>query len=303
MYDIIIIGGGPAGMTAAIYARRNGKSVMLLEKEGYGGQLAAAPRIENYPGVPAVEGAVLAERITQQMMELDTDTDIGTVCEIRRADGIFTVSTEEGDSYEARAVIVAAGARHRHLGLPGEEELLGSGVSYCAVCDGSFYAGRDVAVAGGGDSALQEALLLSEICRKVYIIHRRDTFRGDAEKQRRLFARPNVEKVTDTVVSALQQQNGELTGLTLTDNVTGKESFLPVEALFVSIGSEPVLESFRDLLTLDRKGYAVAGEDGRTAVEGLFAAGDCRAKSVRQLATAVGDGANAALEACKYLEA
>jgi thioredoxin reductase (NADPH) len=302
LYDIIIVGGGPAGLTAAIYARRSGKSVLLLEKEGFGGQIAFSPRVDNYPGVPYVSGAELAEQMLSQVLALDTDTDIGTVCAIRDENGVKTVLTEEGDSFTGRCVIIAAGARHRQLGLPGETELVGRGVSYCAVCDGGFYTGGTVAVAGGGDSALQEALMLSEICRTVYLIHRRREFRGDVEKQRRLAARENVRFLTPMNVTALHEKDGDLTSLTLTDAETGEERELAVDALFVSVGQVPALEAFADALPLTGDGYAALGEDCTSPVPGIFAAGDCRSKEVRQLTTAVADGACAALAACRFLE-
>jgi len=302
MYDIIIVGGGPAGLTAAIYARRNGKSVLVLEKEGFGGQIAYAPRVENYPGVGSVAGAELAERMLTQVLELEVDTDVGTVCAVREAEGYKVVETEEGDSYESRCVIIAAGARHRHLGLPGEEELTGQGVSYCAVCDGGFYRGGAVAVTGGGDSALQEALLLSEICKEVYVIHRRETFRGDVEKQMRLFSRDNVHVLTPMSITALVEKDGALAAVKLRHNVTGEERELAVDALFVSVGQEPALENFADSLPLTEAGYAAVGEDCASPTAGIFVAGDCRDKAVRQLTTAVADGACAALSACRWLE-
>lgn len=302
LYDIIIVGGGPAGLTAAIYARRNGKSVLLLEKEGFGGQIAFSPRVDNYPGVPFVSGAELAEQMTAQVLGLDTDTDIGTVCAIRDENGVKAVFTEEGDSFRGRCVIIAAGARHRQLGLPGENDLVGRGVSYCAVCDGGFYAGGVVAVAGGGDSALQEALLLSDICKKVYVIHRRREFRGDVEKQKRLFARENVCLLTPMNITALHEKDGDLSSVTLTDAETGESRSLEIDALFVSVGMVPALEAFSDAIPLTDDGYADLGEDCVSPVPGIFAAGDCRAKEVRQLTTAVADGACAALSACRYLE-
>ena len=302
LYDIIIVGGGPAGLTAAIYARRSGRTVLLLEKEGFGGQIAFSPRVDNYPGVPYVSGAELAEQMLSQALALDTDTDIGTVCAIRNENGVKAVLTEEGDSYTGRCVIIAAGARHRQLGLPGENELIGQGVSYCAVCDGGFYAGGTVAVAGGGDSALQEALLLSDICETVYVIHRRREFRGDVEKQKRLFARENVRVLTPMNITALHARDGALTSVTLADAGTGAERELAVDALFVSVGMVPALGAFADVLPLTDDGYAALGEDCISPAAGIFAAGDCRAKSVRQLTTAVADGACAALSACRYLE-
>ena len=228
MYDIIIAGGGPAGMTAAIYARRSGKSVLLLEREGYGGQIAYAPRVENYPGVASVGGAELAERMLEQMLALDTETDVGEVLSVERAGENFTVRTEDG-VYESRAVILATGAKHRHLGLPDEEELLGHGVSYCAVCDGGFYKNGVTAVVGGGDSALQEALLLSDICRTVYLIHRRNAFRGDAEKQARLFARKNVTVLTPMEIAGFLTEDGSLRALRLKNTATGEETELGVD--------------------------------------------------------------------------
>ena len=302
VYDIIIVGGGPAGLTAAIYARRSGRSVLLLEKEGFGGQIAYAPRVENYPGVGSVQGAELAERMLSQVLELDAETDIGTVCAVEDRDGRKLVRTLEGEEYTGRAVIIAAGARHRRLELPGEGELTGRGVSYCAVCDGEFYAGGTVAVAGGGDSALQEALLLSDICEKVYIIHRRDQFRGDAEKQQRLFARENVIPVTPMNIVALEQEGGELKALRLRHAVTGAEQTLAVDALFVSVGQVPELGNFANVLPLTPDGYAQVPEGGVSPAAGVFVAGDCREKTVRQLTTAVSDGAVAALNACRWLD-
>ena len=302
MYDIIIVGGGPAGLTAAIYARRAGRSVLLLEREGFGGQIAFAPRVENYPGIASLGGAELAERMLSQAMALDTETDVGEVTAVEPKEGFFTVRTDDGSTYEGRAVILAAGAKHRHLGLEGEEELLGQGVSYCAVCDGGFYSGGTVAVAGGGDSALQEALFLSDICERVYIIHRRDTFRGDAEKQSRLLAKENVTPLLSRTVAGFETQDGALRSLRLLDAKTGEAESLAADCLFISVGQEPELENFAALIPLSADGYAVVPESGETPVPGLFVAGDCREKRVRQLTTAVSDGANAALSACRYLD-
>ena len=302
LYDIIIIGGGPAGMTAAIYARRAGRSVLLLEKEGFGGQIAFAPRVENYPGVESVAGAELAERMMEQVLALDAETDIGTAAAIIDRGETKIVRTEEGGRYEGRSVIVAAGARHRRLCLANESELVGRGVSYCAVCDGSFYAGGVVAVVGGGDSAMQEAMLLSELCERVYVLHRRESFRGDARRQAQLFTRENVTAITPVNVVELIAPEGDLTAVRLRRADTGEESVINVDALFICVGQVPELERFENVLPLTMDGYAAAPEGCQTPVPGVFAAGDCRDKTVRQLTTAVSDGACAALAACRWLE-
>lgn len=301
IYDILIVGGGPAGLTAAIYGRRSGRSVLVLEKEGFGGQIAFSPRVENYPGVGSISGAELSEQMLGQALEQGADTDVGCVTALSFTDGIWTAETDFGDRYEARSVILAVGAAHRTLGLPGEEELIGSGISYCAVCDGSFFAGREVAVAGGGDSALQEALLLSEICSKVTVIHRRDQFRGEAALLARLRERKNVAFCTPYTVEALHAEDGALASLTLRHAGTGEEKELATAALFVCYGHTPATAGFAELLPLEG-GYADCGEDCAAGKPGLFVAGDCRKKTVRQLTTAVGDGASAALSAVRYLE-
>ena len=301
MHEIVVIGGGPAGLTAALYARRSGRTVLVLEKEGFGGQIAACPRVENYPGVPGISGAELAERMMEQVLALDTDTDVGEAAELRREGGLWAVRTLEGEEHLCRAVILATGARHRRLGLAGEEELLGRGVSYCAVCDGGFYRDRDVAVVGGGDSALQEALLLSDICRRVYVIHRRTVFRGDVLRQELLFSRPNVQRLAPGTVTALLPRDGQLRAIRLREG-SGPERELAVDALFVAVGLQPQNQAFAGCLALDGDGYVLADEGGSGPAPGIFAAGDCRRKAVRQLATAVADGACAALAACRYLE-
>lgn len=301
MTDILIIGGGPAGLTAALYAARAGKSVLVLEKNGFGGQIAWSPRVENYPGIESIAGAALAEQMTAHALAQGAELDIAEITSLRRTDAGWLAQSGDGEEYAARAVVLATGAEHRRLGLPNEEALCGSGVSYCAVCDGSFYAGERVAVVGGGDSALQEALLLADVCERVYLIHRRRSFRGEKRLQERIAARENIELVTPFAVKELHERDGELSLLTLSDAETGETRGLCVKALFVALGLEPCAQFAAGVLPLDERGYAAAGEDCRAA-EGLFAAGDCRAKSVRQLTTAVGDGAAAALAACRYLE-
>ena len=299
MYDIIIIGGGPAGLTAATYALRAGKRVLVIEKNAFGGQITWSPRVENFPGFLSVSGAELGDRLLEQAMEQGADTELEEATGVHFEENRWTVSCESGASFEGRALILAVGARPRMLGVEREEELVGSGVCYCAVCDGAFYAGRDVAVCGGGNSALQDALLLSESCSRVYLIHRRDTFRGEQKLVEALSARKNVEFVLNARVQALLGEE-ELTGLILEQNGVRRE--LAVEGMFVAVGHQPDNGVFAEYLELDRAGYAVSSEDCRSRTPGLFVAGDCRTKTVRQLTTAAADGAVAALAACEYLD-
>lgn len=300
LYDLIIIGGGPAGLTAATYARRAGKSVLVLEKAAFGGQITWSPNVENFPGDLAVSGAELGDRFLEQAMSQGAEVELEEITSIEKTDSSFHLSADSGTQYSSRSVIVATGARPRMLGLPGEETFIGSGVSYCAVCDGAFYNGKTVAVYGGGSSALQDALLLSETCSKVYLIHRRSAFRGEATLVEALKARSNVVFVMDTVIEALQGKE-ELTSVVL--NRSGQKETLRIDGLFVAIGHVPDLTVFSSLLSLDAAGYALSGEDCLTRVPGLFVAGDCRSKKIRQVTTAVADGSVAALAACSYLDA
>lgn len=301
MHDIIVIGGGPAGLTAALYAARAGKSVLVLEQGGFGGQIALSPRVENYPGIPHMAGNLLADALVEQVLAQDVDVEVETVTAFSGENGAFTVTTEDGD-HPCRAIILATGVTHRHLGLEGEEELVGRGVSYCAVCDGAFYHGRRVAVVGGGDTALQDALFLSATCAHVTLIHRRDQFRGEEKLVRQLQGCKNVDILLSHVPVSLESLAGELRGVALRDLKSGREFNLPVEGLFLAVGQEPHNGQFADLIRLTAGGYVDAGEDCRTNVPGVFVAGDCRVKEVRQLTTAVGDGAVAALAACKYVD-
>ena len=302
MHDIIVIGGGPAGLTAALYAKRSGKSVLVLEKEGYGGQIAFSPRVENYPGISKISGEELAENMLDQILALDVDTDVACVSHVEPTDFGYRLTTEDGETHDCRAVILAAGVKHRHLGLPNETDLVGMGVSFCAVCDGGFYQDKDVAVVGGGDTALQDALLLTDICEHVYLIHRRDTFRGEQAKQDKLFRRCNIRKITNSQVTELLAPNGELEGIEVENLLTGEKKTIAVEALFVAVGLVPELGAFANLIPLDENGYAAVDETCATPAPGIFVAGDCRAKEVRQLTTAVADGSCAALAACRYLD-
>lgn len=295
-FDLIIVGAGPAGLTAAIYARRAGRSVLVLERSSIGGQIASAPNVENYPGFSAISGAELAERLYTQAEDLGARIELETVTSMVPGP-VHTVTTDYG-TYTAAAVILATGTVHRALGLPGEDTL--SGISYCAVCDGAFYQGRDVAVCGGGSSALQESLFLSDLCRHVTLIHRRQEFRGDPILLEALQARSNVTILPDTRITALESRNGTLTGLLLEHAASGTQSHLDVDGLFVAVGQQPDTTLSQALGIAGEDGYIPAGEDCRTPIGGIFTAGDCRTKDVRQLTTACADGASAALAACQW---
>lgn len=298
MYDIIIIGGGPAGLTAATYARRAGKTVLVIEKAAFGGQITWSPKVENFPSVLSISGVELGDKMLEQAMNQGADVELDEVSAAELSGDVKRVTTLSGAEYTARAVIIATGAKPRMLGIAREEELVGNGVCYCAVCDGAFYAGGDVAVMGGGNSALQDAVLLSEKCRKVYLIHRRAEFRGEAKLVEILRTKPNVEIITEAAVTELLGEN-ELTGIAIEQNGARRE--LAVSGLFVAIGHAPDNVAFAEFVELDKQGYAASGEDCRTVTPGVFVAGDCRAKRVRQLTTAAADGAVAAIAACEYL--
>jgi thioredoxin reductase (NADPH) len=300
LYDILIIGGGPAGLTAATYARRAGKSVLVIEKNAFGGQITWSPKVENFPGFVSISGAELGDRFLEQAMEQGAEVELDEAVAVSvDADGVKTVRCESGAEFQGRALIAAVGARPRMLGLPREDKLIGSGVCYCAVCDGAFFAGQDVAVCGGGNAALQDALLLSEKCRHVTLIHRRESFRGEQKLVEALEKRENVTFIRSARVAELLGET-ELSGLVIEQEGALRE--LPVTGLFIAVGHRPDNGIFADLMALDEAGYADAGEDCLTKSAGVFAAGDCRAKAVRQLTTAAADGAVAALAACRWLE-
>ena len=302
MHDIIIVGGGPAGLTAAIYALRAGKSVLVIEKAGFGGQIAFSPKVENIPGTISISGSAFADQLTEQAMALGADVELENVIRVESENGIHRVFTEEGSTFESKALILAVGVKHRMLGLPGEEELVGSGLSFCAVCDGAFYAGQDVAMIGGGNSAMQEALLLSEVCRKVTIVQNLAFFTGEQKLAEALMNRENVEVLFSTVVAAYEATGGVLTGLKLRSEETGEEHTISVDGAFLAVGLVPENGAFAHLAALDSRGYFAAGEDCRTATPGVYVAGDCRCKTVRQVTTAAADGAIAATTACRYLD-
>ena len=302
MTDIAVIGGGPAGLSAALYAARAGKSVTVYERDCIGGQITRAPQVENYPGTGRVSGLQLGDRMAAQAEAAGAEISLTNVQKIvKETSGIFRLDTDDGEYY-AKAVIYACGARPRTLGLPGEAELIGHGISYCALCDGSFFKDQDVTVVGGGNSAFDDALLLSERCHHVTLIHRRSSSRAEQILVERVKQRNNISLLTDMTVSELIQENGQLTGLALKIKI-GKVETLPVSGLFVALGRLPDTQVLVGLAPLDENGYVFT--DGKMAVPetlGIFAAGDCRIKSVRQLTIAVSDGTVAAVSACRYLK-
>ncbi len=301
MYDIIIIGGGPAGLCAAIYARRANKSVLILEKNAFGGQITFSPKVENYPGFESVSGSELADKLVSHVLAQGADVEVETVTSVRSENGVKLVKTEDGNTYEAHAVIIANGARHRHLGLPNEERFIGDGISFCAVCDGAFYKNKTVALVGGGNSALQEAILLCETCKKVYVIQNLDFLTGEKRLQEILAKRNNVEIITGTVVKEIAD-TPEFSAITVERTADGVQTTLELDGLFVAIGLVPENDAFADVVDLDTNGYFAVGEGCTTKTDGVFVAGDCRQKSVRQVATATSDGAVAAIAACRYID-
>lgn len=302
MYDIIIVGGGPAGLTAAVYALRAGKNIVVIEKNGFGGQIAYSPKVENIPGTQQISGSQFAEQLVEQAMNLGADVELETVTEVHKEGDAFRVNTEEGSTYIGKTVILAVGVKHRMLGLPGEQELVGNGLSFCAVCDGAFYAGQDVAMIGGGNSALQEALLLSEVCRKVTVVQNLSDFTGEKKLADALLEKENVLALFSTVVTGYIAKDGILSGLQLRNTETGEEQAIAVDGAFLAVGLVPENDAFSHLAQLNDWGYFASGEDCCTMTPGIFVAGDCRSKQIRQVVTASADGAVAAMAACRYLD-
>ncbi len=300
MYDLIIVGAGPAGLTAAIYARRADKSVLVLDKGMFGGQMTFSPKIENYPGFEQISGNELADKLVGQAIALGAEIDMCEVTGVRKEGDIFCVSNEEGD-YLAHTVILATGSRHRLLGIEREEEFIGDGISFCAVCDGAFYADKTVAVIGGGNSALQEAIMLSDGCQKVYVVQNLDFLTGEEKLAEILRKRDNVEIIYGCTVEEITGEEN-FTGIIIRRTATDEKIRLDLDGMFVAIGQVPENEAYKELVTLSDRGYIVSDENCLTDTDGLFVAGDCRTKNIRQIATACGDGATAALAACRYLD-
>ena len=299
MYDLIVIGGGPAGLTAALYARRANKTVLVIEKGSFGGQITYSPKVENIPGFTEITGNEFGEKMVEQVLAQEADVECAEVLEIK--DGVYkTVVTDSGD-FTAKAIVIATGAKHRLLGLPGEGKFIGEGISFCAVCDGAFYEGKEVAVIGGGNSALQEAILLADLAKKVTVVQNLDFLTGEKKLQDKLATKSNVEVILGTVVDSFI--GGEsLEGIRIRKEADGTVNDLMVDGVFVAIGLVPQNEVFAGLVPLDGRGYIISGEDCLTGTAGVFAAGDCRTKAIRQVTTAVADGAVAALAACAYAD-
>ncbi|MBP3300251.1 MAG: FAD-dependent oxidoreductase [Clostridia bacterium] len=300
MHDIIIVGGGPAGLTAAVYALRGGKTALVIEKNGFGGQIAYSPKVENIPGTRTISGAEFAEKLTEQAMALGADVELETVVRVEADGEIKRVYTEEGSVFEGRALILATGVKHRMLGLEGETDLIGNGISFCAVCDGAFYTDRDVIMVGGGNSALQEALLLSEVCKSVTVVQNLPFFTGEKTLADALVAKENVKVLFSTLLVGYLQQDGQLTGVRVRTE-SGEEEEISADGVFLAVGLVPENEAFAEVVALDERGYFDADETCKTAVPGVFVAGDCRRKSVRQVTTAACDGTIAATAAADYL--
>ena len=302
MYDIIIIGGGPAGMTAALYAQRNGKKALVIERSGFGGQITHSPKVENYPGTLQMSGNEFADKMLDQILAQGAEIELENAVAVEDLGKTKVVRTEEGSAFEGQAVVIATGVRHRMLGLEGEDALVGEGISFCAVCDGDFYSGQRVCVAGGGNSALQEAVLLSEKCSEVVILQDLPTLTGEQKLRDALAAKGNVRVICDTKIDALVTGDGALRGVEIESRTTGEKRVVDCDGLFVAIGLIPENGPFEALAALNEWGYFASGEDCLTRTPGVYVAGDCRSKGVRQLTTAVADGATAALAACRYID-
>lgn len=302
MHDIIVVGGGPAGMTAALYGLRNGKTVLVIEKHGFGGQITYSPKVENYPGTMQMSGNEFAEKFLEQILAHGADVELETVTGISVEGDVRTVTTAEGNRFEGRTVILATGVKHRMLGLPGENELVGEGISFCAVCDGDFYTGKTVCVAGGGNSALQEAILLAGKCKEVIMLQDLPEFTGESTLQETLFSHPNVQKNTNITITGYEVSDGELVGVQTENKATGEAKTFACDGLFLAIGLIPENEAFAEFADLNDWGYFASDETCATKTPGIYVAGDCRSKSVRQLTTASADGSAAALAACRYIE-
>lgn len=299
MFDIIVVGGGPAGLTAAVYGLRSGKSVFIIEKSVFGGQIVNSPKVENIPGFDVISGDEFADKFLDQAMKQGAEVTLEEVTGVEKNGSDFVVKTAEGGAYEGRTVILATGTTHRVLGLPGEEDLIGNGISFCAVCDGDFYRDGTVVMIGGGNSAFVEANLLTGIVKKLIILQDMDFFTADKKLQDQLFENDNVEAHTGTRILGYVIEDGKLTGVRYSEG--GEEKVAECDGVFLAVGLVPENGAFKDMADLDERGYFVATENTLTRTPGIFAAGDCRVKTLRQVTTACADGASAAIAACDYL--
>lgn len=300
-YDLAIIGSGPAGLTSAIYAQRALLKTIVIEKNPMsGGQILNTYEVDNYPGLPMINGFDLGIKMREHADKLGTEFLTASVKKVEKTENGFTILVEGKEPVEAKTVIIATGAEHVTLGVSGEEELKGMGVSYCATCDGAFFRGKTVAVVGGGDVALEDAIFLARGCEKVYVIHRRDEFRGAKILQQQLLSLPNIEVVWDSVVEKIEGE-GVVNNIKVRNIKTEEQSELPVQGVFIAVGNRPDTEMVKDIVDRDEKGYIIGDETGTTSTAGLFVAGDVRTKALRQVVTAASDGANAVYSIEKYL--
>ncbi len=300
MVDIIVIGAGTAGMTSALYALRNGKSVLVLESENFGGQIANSPRVENYPSIKSISGSEFSEKLFEQIIDLGADFELENAQSIEKKDGFFEVTTDYA-TYQSKSVILATGVHHKKIGIAREDELVGHGISYCAVCDGAFYKDEEVVLIGDANTALQYSILLSNYCKKVKVCTWMDKFFGDKALVDTLLAKQNVEWLKNLNTKEFVG-DPELTAVVFTDRESGEDVTVSCKACFIAIGQVPDNQRFSSVVDLDKIGYIIAGEDCKTKTDGVFVAGDCRTKVVRQLTTAVNDGAVAATAACLYCD-
>ncbi len=300
MLDIIVIGAGPAGLTAALYSRRAGKSVLIIEKSTFGGQITHSPRVENYPGFPVLSGTELADKLVEQVLSQGADIELDAVTSVEKTEQGYRVVCESGE-YTSKAVIIATGSHHRKLGIDREDEFVGEGISYCAVCDGAFYKDKSVAIIGGGNTALQEAVMLSDICSEVTVVQNLDFLTGEKMLVEEIEKKDNVKVILSSTVEKIIADN-DFKGITINKN--GEMTDLLCDGVFVAIGQVPENEPFADLVELNDYGYISAGEDclPKSRSQGVFVAGDCRTKAVRQVTTASADGAVSALAACRYID-
>jgi thioredoxin reductase (NADPH) len=299
-YDLLVIGSGPAGVTASIYAARANKSVLVIEKEAFGGLITHSPKIENYPGFPSISGLELADQFISQAMNLGVNFEFDNIQEVIKTKEGFTLVGENGQ-YNGLAVIIATGSKHRHLGLPKEEELTGHGISYCAVCDGPFYTGKDIIVVGGGNSAMQEAILLSGYCKSVLMIQNLDKLTGEASSAELIEKTDNINVIYNKVVVELCGPD-TLDAIIVEDVNTKEREKITTDGIFVAIGQVADNEPFKNVCNLDKAGFIISNDSCTSEVEGIFVAGDCRQKRIRQISTAISDGTIAAVEAIKYLD-